>query len=172
MKAAFLSSSLISQKGSAGPATKTSLPGELLAKSRRAEKIYNGEKPEQQIRSNPEVQSPERPQPSPERLQPTKPAPSTAMEQPARAHQVLNEPAIDADVIAQITQNMRRDKLGRVRMSIRMTPEQHLNLKLISAHSRKSAQVIMEEALSEYVSRHGDALVPGACVCVQDKILK
>lgn len=168
MKAAFLSSSLISPKGSAGPATKTALPGELLAKSRRAEKIYKGEEPKQKkphIQSNSAAQSLERPLPQ----QTPMATPDVA---PARAHKVLNEPSLETDAIAQITQKMRRDKLGRVRMSIRMTPEQHLNLKLISAHSRKSAQVIMEEALSEYVSRHGDALVPGACVCVQDKILK
>ncbi|MCG8493920.1 MAG: hypothetical protein MI743_20065 [Sneathiellales bacterium] len=168
MKAAFLSSSLISPKGSAGPATKTSLPGELLAKSRRAEKIYKGEKPKQQNQQiRPDIQA----QPS-ERPTTAQPASSSVVEQPARAHKVLNEQPVDTDIIAQTTQNMRRDKFGRVRMSIRMTPEQHLNLKLISAHSRKSAQVIMEEALSEYVSRHGDALIPGACVCVQDKILK
>lgn len=169
MKAAFLSSSLISPKGSAGPATKTSLPGELLAKSRRAEKIYNGEEPKQkkqQIQSNSTAQALERP------LPPQTSMVTPGVDAPARAHKVLNEPSMETDAIAQITQKMRRDKLGRVRMSIRMTPEQHLNLKLISAHSRKSAQVIMEEALSEYVSRHGDALVPGACVCVQDKILK
>jgi len=54
-------------------------------------------------------------------------------------------------------------------MSVRMKTEDHLLLKLLAAHSRKSAQCIMEDALREYASTHGDDILPTTCDCVRNK---
>ncbi|GEM_PF-3260881 len=162
MKAAFLSSSLISSKGSAGPATKSLPPGELLEKSKRAERIFNrSETPQPQPRPQEAMQAPA--------LAPTRPHFDEPAEEPvtARAHDLVRQEVL---IQKEATDQLRRDKLGRVRMSIRMSPEQHLQLKLIAAHTRKSAQTIMDEALSEYVDNHGEELIPAACACIRNKL--
>lgn len=148
MKAAFLSSSLISSKGSASPATRSLQPGELVNKSKRAEAIYRGNRPLSVSPTTPTVQL-----------------------QPARAHELV-QAEIPADDLKEISENMKKDRLGRVRMSVRMTPEQHLHLKLIAAHTKLSAQSIIEQALDEYVERNGTDLIPGACACIRDKMFR
>ena len=159
MKAAFLSSSLISSKGSAGPASKSLPPGELLEKTKRAERIFNRSEPQQ---TRPQIQA-QTPVTAPARPHYEEPSPTPAV---ARAHDLIQQEVL---LQKEATDQLRRDKLGRVRMSIRMTPEQHLHLKLIAAHTRKSAQTIMDEALSEYVENHGEELIPAACACIRDK---
>lgn len=152
MKAAFLSSSLISSKGSAGPVTRALPPKDLVNKSKRAEAIYNGPS---QIHSAPVTQHiASEPVTSP-MLAPT-PVQASAPVENLKDH----------------TDSMKKDRLGRVRMSIRMTPEQHLKLKLLSAHSKMSAQTIIETALDEYVQRNNSELIPSNCACVQDKMFR
>lgn len=146
MKAAFLSSSLIASKGTAGPVSKALRPGKLLERSSRVKQIYAGDtKARRQA------------------------APSLIPTDEMRAHQLLNEPKLKPELREQ-SQNLKKDALGRVRMSVRMTTEQHLHLKLIAAHAHLSAQAIIEQALDEYVTRHGTDLIPNACNCIKDKI--
>jgi len=149
MKAAFLSSSLIASKGTAGPVTKALKPEKLIERSARVKKLYAGSD-----------------------LPPRK-SPPPIPQGGFRAHEVLNESAsIEDKTLRTHSQKLKKDNLGRVRMSIRMTTEQHLHLKLIAAHAHLSAQTIMEQALDEYVSRHGTDLIPDACDCVKDKIFR
>ncbi len=169
MKAAFLSSSLISAKGTAGPASPSQPPKELLEKSKRAEDIYRGSSMSKEHTERAPVVAPAPPvataSVTPDSEQPSKPVTE-------RAHAVLHQQETDMLLQKIETDRLRRDNLGRVRMSIRMSPEQHLHLKLMSAHSRKSAQTIMEEALGEYVDNHGSDLIPSSCACVRDKLYR
>lgn len=154
MKAAFLSSSLISSKGSAGPVTRALPPKELVSKSKRAEAIYNG--PGQIHKVSDRQRFVQEPVVSPA------PTPSPL---PLKAEAPVEN-------LKEHTDSMKKDRLGRVRMSIRMTPEQHLKLKLLSAHSKMSAQTIIENALDEYVQRNNNDLIPSNCACVQDKMFR
>mgnify|MGYP003640776282 CR=1 FL=1 len=56
-----------------------------------------------------------------------------------------------------------------IRISVRMSPKDHLQLKLIAAHTQMSAQSIFETALEEYVINHGSEILPQSCNCVLDK---
>lgn len=71
--------------------------------------------------------------------------------------------------IATEVSKLTKDKLGRIRISVRMAPKDHLQLKLIAAHTQMSAQAIFETALEEYVSKHGSSILPDSCACVLDK---
>ncbi|USG59852.1 hypothetical protein NBZ79_11755 [Sneathiella marina] len=71
--------------------------------------------------------------------------------------------------IATEVSKLTKDKLGRIRISVRMAPKDHLQLKLIAAHTQMSAQAIFETALEEYVSKHGSSILPESCACVLDK---
>jgi len=71
--------------------------------------------------------------------------------------------------IATEVSKLTKDKLGRIRISVRMAPKDHLQLKLIAAHTQMSAQAIFETALEEYVSKHGSSILPENCACVLDK---
>lgn len=44
----------------------------------------------------------------------------------------------------------------RIAMTLRMEPENHLQLRLYSAHTRKSCQVILSEALDIYLAQNND----------------
>lgn len=44
----------------------------------------------------------------------------------------------------------------RIAMTLRMEEENHLKLKLYSAHTRKSCQVILSEALELYLAKNND----------------
>ena len=78
-------------------------------------------------------------------------------------------PAEKVDEIATEVSKLTKDKLGRIRISVRMAPKDHLQLKLIAAHTQMSAQAIFETALEEYVSNHGSRILPASCSCVLDK---
>lgn len=47
----------------------------------------------------------------------------------------------------------RRSKNGRVRISLRLDMDRHLRLKLITAHSRRTMQSVLLEALDDYFER-------------------
>lgn len=71
--------------------------------------------------------------------------------------------------IAAEVSKLKKDGLGRIRISVRMAPQDHLQLKLIAAHTQMSAQSIFETALEEYVANHGTRILPQSCNCVLDK---
>lgn len=48
----------------------------------------------------------------------------------------------------------RRSHNGRVRVSLRLDMDRHLRLKLIAAHSRRTLQSVLIEALDDYFDRH------------------
>ncbi|PHQ66973.1 MAG: hypothetical protein COB93_11455 [Sneathiella sp.] len=93
-------------------------------------------------------------------------AATAALSKPKKA-----EPLSDAKYgqIAKEVSQLKKDNLGRIRISVRMAPKDHLQLKLIAAHTQMSAQAIFETALEEYVSNHGTELLPESCSCVLDK---
>ncbi|MDF2367328.1 hypothetical protein [Sneathiella sp.] len=74
-----------------------------------------------------------------------------------------------AQEIAAEVSKLKKDGLGRIRISVRMSPKDHLQLKLIAAHTQMSAQSIFETALEEYVANHGSDILPQSCNCVLDK---
>ncbi|WP_339632615.1 hypothetical protein [uncultured Sneathiella sp.] len=86
---------------------------------------------------------------------------------PAREFSPLAEEK--AREIAQEVAKLKKDGLGRIRISVRMSPKDHLQLKLIAAHTQMSAQSIFETALEEYVINHGSEILPQSCNCVLDK---
>jgi len=48
----------------------------------------------------------------------------------------------------------------RIAMTLRMEEENHLKLRIFSAHTRKSCQVILSEALDIYLTENGDKISP------------
>ncbi len=56
---------------------------------------------------------------------------------------------------------MRRDRLGRVRHSLRLDVQRHLRLKLLAAHTRQSLQDILLAALDDHLDRHGADILDG-----------
>ena len=62
----------------------------------------------------------------------------------------------------------RRDKFGRVRVSLRLDPHRHLRLKLLSAHGRMSLQDTLIAALDAYLGDEGRSLNSGNCGCLQN----
>ncbi len=91
---------------------------------------------------------------------------SRAMTKPKESE---NLPEARVEEIATEVSKLKKDKLGRIRISVRMAPKDHLQLKLIAAHTQMSAQAIFETALEEYVANHGTELLPESCSCVLDK---
>lgn len=91
---------------------------------------------------------------------------SRAMTKPKETESL---PEARVEEIATEVSKLKKDKLGRIRISVRMAPKDHLQLKLIAAHTQMSAQAIFETALEEYVANHGTELLPASCACVLDK---
>jgi len=52
------------------------------------------------------------------------------------------------------TRPNRRTRSDRVRVSLRLDMDHHLRLKLIAAHSRRTLQSVLIEALDDYFDRH------------------
>lgn len=53
----------------------------------------------------------------------------------------------------------------RSAFTLRLDPERHLNLRLVSAHQHRSAQVIVTEALDRYLADFNAEANSGTCVC-------
>ncbi|MEX0583313.1 MAG: hypothetical protein WD185_06555 [Sneathiella sp.] len=102
----------------------------------------------------------ERPSYNPQKPLTTNPSPASELLQ-------LDEEKVQE--IAHEVTKLKKDGLGRIRISVRMSPKDHLQLKLIAAHTQMSAQSIFETALEEYVSNHGTKILPQSCNCVLDK---
>ncbi|OUR75716.1 hypothetical protein A9Q83_17110 [Alphaproteobacteria bacterium 46_93_T64] len=153
MKASFLSGSLISSKGFASPATRSQPPKDLLAKRRPVQPTA----PVSTTTRSPDVMSDISVQES-------------ILSRPASRQPKLKKPtASSLQTFKAESEKLKKDNTGRVRMSVRMSSDEHLQLKLLAAHSKKSAQCIIEEALSEYVANHGDEILPEACSCIRKK---
>jgi len=57
------------------------------------------------------------------------------------------------------TKSLKKPAAGkRIAMTLRMEEEDHLNLRLFSAHTRKSCQVIISEALDCYLRENSDKI--------------
>ena len=65
--------------------------------------------------------------------------------------------------------DLRRDKFGRVRVSLRLDPHRHLRLRLLSAHSRLSLQETLIAALDAYLGDEAQSANGGNCDCLQEE---
>jgi len=83
------------------------------------------------------------------------PAPTPSAPTP-RAAAVRKPPPAAATGVA--VARPKRNGTGRIKMSLRLTPEQHLKLKLVAAFRRESAQRLMIAA----IARHLDQVAPNA----------
>ena len=61
----------------------------------------------------------------------------------------------------------RLDRTGRVKLSLRLTPERHLRLKLVAAHRRQSVQKLMLEALDAHIQSLAPGVMQGECACLE-----
>ncbi len=143
--AASLTGSLLARKGAAYPAAysaPSTAPSATPAESDEAaqpQRAYN----------DPRVIASAPPQPAPEvapdpQFQDGQPA----VETPATAAPDAPMPA-DGDERLSIPQVM--DKMGRVRLSVRLDPDRYLRVKMASARTRWSAQDIVIAALDRYL---------------------
>jgi hypothetical protein len=54
----------------------------------------------------------------------------------------------------------------RIKLSLRLTEEEHLRLKLAAAHMRESSQTILMMALEDYLKRLAPDVRSGDCACL------
>ncbi len=54
---------------------------------------------------------------------------------------------------------------GKAAMTVRLDTERHFKLRLLSAHSNRSSQQILIDALDQYLSQHGADISPHMCAC-------
>ncbi len=142
MKAAFLTSSLIANKGTARPSAAITKPFELISDNRSTASMRR-----------PELTK-EAPSPVLSRVvEKVEPKPSLVKEN----HQPIQ------------LEKLKQDRLGRVKMSVRMTPDRHLKLKILSAYTRKSAQALITEALDKFMADYAVNTLNGQCACLNEK---
>jgi len=55
---------------------------------------------------------------------------------------------------------------ARIKLSLRLTDQQHLRLKLAAAHLRQSSQTILMAALEDYLARKAPEIGGGDCACL------
>lgn len=148
MKAAFLTGNLIAAKGSARPSAAITQPLELISDNPGHDKALN-------------IAAPAFVPPRPGRHSES---PETAFPCGLNDRKCLSSSVELSDM----GEKMKQDNHGRVRLSIRMTPEQHLKLKILSAHSRKSVQSLMIDALDKQVSDYAANNLKGQCACINN----
>jgi hypothetical protein len=61
-----------------------------------------------------------------------------------------------------------RDHFGRVRLSLRLDPHRHLRLKLLAAHSHRSIQETLIDALDIYLAEQSQSIRDGSCTCLTE----
>ena len=86
---------------------------------------------------------------------------------PQRGHPSNDAGASPAAAPAQRPGALRRDRLGRVRHSLRLDAQRHLRLKLLAAHTQQSLQDIILAALDDHLDRHGMGILDGNCACLK-----
>jgi hypothetical protein len=69
------------------------------------------------------------------------------------------------DLVRRNAPEIRPKRDRRVRLSVRLDPVRHLQLKLASAHTGKSLQNILIDALDEHIGRAAPKLRAGTCTC-------
>jgi hypothetical protein len=57
---------------------------------------------------------------------------------------------------------------SRRKLSLRLDPDRYLRLKLVSAHTQRSAQQILTDLLDRYLDEASDAVRGGCCQCLGD----
>lgn len=89
---------------------------------------------------------------------------------PASTNQNNVVKSISANVQTKRGAEVKKSKKGaaRIAMTLRMEEESHLKLRLFSAHSRKSCQTILSEALDFYLSQHAEELDLQDCSCLAE----
>lgn len=120
--------------------------------------------------SNPTVSEPVAARPAPESplaAKPTAESPLAAKPaaeippaaDPAPALAPVTEPVADAGmgVAGGVTLPQTMDKMGRVRLSVRLDPDRYLRVKMASARTRWSAQDIVIAALDRYLGGKSDS---------------
>ncbi len=64
---------------------------------------------------------------------------------------------------------LKRDRTGRVRLSVRLDPQRHFKLRLIAAHRRLHIQDALTDAIDAYVSHAVDDGAAKSCACLHPK---
>jgi hypothetical protein len=101
-------------------------------------------------------------------------APVLEYSAPARSNATTPAPTArnDTSLVAKAMPHLNRsalpklDHTGRVKVSLRLDPSQHLKLKLIAAHLRVSIQGLMTEALEGYLDQAAPESLKGKCACL------
>lgn len=65
-------------------------------------------------------------------------------------------------------QELKRDKFGRARVSLRLDSQRHLRLRLLAAHSQLSLQESLIAALDAYLGDEARSVNGGTCDCLQE----
>jgi len=151
--AASLTGSLLARKGAAYPAaysapsTTPNTAGTEASEHGQPQRAYN----------DPRVIASAPPQPAPQPAPPATPGPQFQdgrfESEPAKAaitEQPAPPPADDTQDGLSLPQVM--DKMGRVRLSVRLDPDRYLRVKMASARTRWSAQDIVIAALDRYLN--------------------
>ena len=145
MKAAQLSSSLLMRKGSASPKpdrTPHAAPPSQALEQDTSELRASGKAPEREAAGAP-----------PPRVA----AVDTASRGPGTVRPVRDR---DAPLV--------RDHFGRVRLSLRLDPHRHVRLKLLAAHSHRSIQETLIDALDAHLVDQGRSIRDGSCTCLTE----
>ncbi len=145
MKAARLNSSLLMRKGTASPVP-TLTP-------------YAAPPSQMVDRGTPELQASRK---APEQDASGKPAPAVAAVAAGSRGRGTVRPVRDRDA------PLVRDHFGRVRLSLRLDPHRHLRLKLLTAHSHRSIQETLIDALDAYLVDQGQSIRDGSCTCLSE----
>jgi hypothetical protein len=90
------------------------------------------------------------------------PRPTVAAVDPASRGQGAARPVRDRDA------PLVRDHFGRVRLSLRLDPHRHLRLKLLAAHSHRSIQETLIDALDTYLVDQSQSIRDGNCTCLTE----
>lgn len=91
----------------------------------------------------------------------TPPPPAT----PPMAVQPVPPPSSAADSVKPVKPRAAAGSSGKAALTVRLDPERHFKLRLLSAHTNHSSQQIMIDALDAYISEHGADISPHMCAC-------
>lgn len=145
-RAASLTGSLLARKGAALPAGPHVSGLDALAKDMAHDLAAN-----RPVRHDP---------PTPVSIAPAQPAPVAAaapLEQP--------EDGAPAEAVRPSKPRAASGSSGKAALTVRLDPERHFKLRLLSAHINRSSQQIMIDALDAFLQEHGADISPHMCAC-------
>ena len=159
--AASLTGSLLARKGAAYPAsysapTPSPDDGET---SEKAERAYNDPRVIASAPPPPAAPAEDGPQMQDGRfVEDVNPADQGSGPAPGAKEPILSapEPAADAPAMEETGLPPTMDKMGRVRLSVRLDPDRYLRVKMASARTRWSAQDIVIAALDKYLGNNAE----------------